>query len=823
MRSIGPYTVEETLGSGGFGTVYRCVHAALGDVRAVKVIDDADRAEAIIAEARNAARLEHPSIVRLYYLDHTAQPPYAVFEYVEGTDLRRHIQRDGRLPWREAVRIVCDVLDALQYAHEQGVIHRDIKPANVLLAADGTVKLSDFGLGHASQAHSLEASERSERGGPDSEMHASQRARLQGRGAGTPDYMSPQQRRREAPAEADDVFSVGVLLYETITGELPHGAWVPPSETVADAPALLDAIAATALARERGDRFASAREMQETLLDLVVPTVACPECGAQRREDAEGQFSCPQCEREHLCTAHRDAAIGWCAACVEKAEQRHRHENVERKRERRREQAGKLLARAEATPSIEARLALLGEARELWPESEEIGALVRVTERDLQRQRAAEEQRHREEEEQQRRLASAMDLLAEAQRSSDLGTRLALLERAAGLWPDNPEITGLVEATRRALQPPTRPASAPAPTLTGRTPGRHALPSWLWVGVAGFVVTMVIATAARLDHRQLGTSDGNGTDNGLVGTQVPGPVGTPVGGDNAWDRPGDYVGQEVVGPAGIPLVWVPGGSFVMGSTDDEIDRAVRELRTEGDRFVSSQPAHQVELPGFWIGKTEVTIAHFTRFLSQATYTDVPAPDAANALRRAGEGWPAKPRPSHVLDDGTVHPRWEDYPVECTWLQADAYCTANGFSLPTEAQWEYAARGPERNSYPWGDKWDPSKCCNSENCGGSWEDPTGMCRSSPFAVGSVAADRSWCGALDMAGNVTEWCADYYQEDYYSNSPREDPHGPQSGEMRSGRGGGYQYELAFCLSSHRSGGPELNAMVRQGFRPVINIAR
>ena len=213
------------------------------------------------------------------------------------------------------------------------------------------------------------------------------------------------------------------------------------------------------------------------------------------------------------------------------------------------------------------------------------------------------------------------------------------------------------------------------------------------------------------------------------------PTPQPVPSGKPWERPGSQVGQEIAGPHGGKLVWVPGGRFRMGSNDGGSNE---------------QPVREVELDGFWIGKTEVTVGQWRSVMGSVplgnTYGD-----------------------SHPV-------------VSVSWSECQQFCTKIGLSLPTEAQWEYAACGPESRRYPWGNEWDKSKCCNSDNTGKDGR---------TFPVGSLGQDASWCGALDMAGNVWEWCADWYQEDYYKSAPSRNPTGPTSGRYRVLRGGSWLY--------------------------------
>lgn len=219
------------------------------------------------------------------------------------------------------------------------------------------------------------------------------------------------------------------------------------------------------------------------------------------------------------------------------------------------------------------------------------------------------------------------------------------------------------------------------------------------------------------------------------------------------------LGDEKVGPDGQTLVWVPGGSFMMGC----------DLY-----YGTEEPVHQVTLDGFWLGKCEVTNAQYATFLNAvqpgtiAPWLDLGQP--ACQIERTEPG-------------GVYYalPGLEQYPVVAvSWEGARAYCEHYGYSLPTEAQWEYGAAGPEANKYPWGAEWDGSKLCYWDNTG-----PYGEA----FPVGSLPAGASWCGARDMVGNVWEWCNDWYSGTYYATSPEQNPPGPADGTYKTLRGGSW----------------------------------
>jgi serine/threonine protein kinase len=255
--------IIELIGQGGMGVVYKARQKALDRLVALKLLapdkeKDPQFAERFAREAKTLAQLNHPNIVTVHDFGETSGLFYLLMEYVDGLNLRQLLGQH-QLTTKEALAIVPVVCDALQFAHDRGVVHRDIKPENVLLDKEGRVKIADFGiariLGRAA----------------DGESALGEKAVV-----GTPRYMAPEQ--MNCPLEVDhraDIYSLGVVLYELLTGELPKGKFEPPSKKV-QIDVRLDEIVLRALENDPDRRYQTAEQFK-----TMVETVGEPPAGGK--------------------------------------------------------------------------------------------------------------------------------------------------------------------------------------------------------------------------------------------------------------------------------------------------------------------------------------------------------------------------------------------------------------------------------------------------------------------------------------------------------------------------------------------------------------
>ncbi|HSS27190.1 MAG TPA: serine/threonine-protein kinase, partial [Usitatibacter sp.] len=261
---FGRFEVIDILGRGAMGVVYRARDSALARTVAIKTIalagdaKERDVHEArFMQEARAAGSLSHPAIVTIYDVGREADTAFIAMELVEGRDLKDLIRESSLTPSR-SVEIAAAVAEGLAAAHERGIIHRDIKPGNIMVLADGRVKIMDFGIAH---------------------MHEPMVKTQTGVLLGSPQYMSPEQIVGQAVEYRTDIFSLGLVLYEMLTGakafegeDIPELMFkvanlpaTPPSHVAPDVPAVVDFIIARALKKRADERYASASDMARDL------------------------------------------------------------------------------------------------------------------------------------------------------------------------------------------------------------------------------------------------------------------------------------------------------------------------------------------------------------------------------------------------------------------------------------------------------------------------------------------------------------------------------------------------------------------------------
>ncbi|MCO5167643.1 MAG: bifunctional serine/threonine-protein kinase/formylglycine-generating enzyme family protein [Planctomycetes bacterium] len=663
----GRFEVESLLGQGAMGAVYRARDRATGRLVALKVVLDPEpdprRLERFRREGEITASLAHPGIVRVHSAGEAGGHPFLAYELIEGGRTLQDVLPG--LDVRGRVALVRDAARALGHAHRAGVLHRDVKPENVLVDQDGHVRVADFGL---AAAQGLDRMTRT------------------GASVGTPAYMSPEQLggRREDVGPQTDVWALGVVLYEALTGKLPFegqnvlelGAQImqrevtPPRRLAREVDPDLEAVCLHALQKRPGDRYVDAEELARDL-DRALAGLRVT---ASSASSVLARAATPRARR--ALGALVVTLLG--AATLAVGLRRLAPRVVDGPPADRRPPTLQVDAPADGVEVWGAEVEVTGEATDVSPPID----------------------------------VSAATTVGRAEARLERGGRFRL---RVPLAPGRDDL--VVEA---------RDAAGNAARLTRRV-ARAAVPAWF----------------EALDPARR--------------PPAPLPAGLRFGAGE-----GEFVHER----DGSVLVWVPPGSFVMGADDDD---------------VHERPAHRVRLTrGFFVGKYEVTLAQWRRFCEA---TGRPTPESA--------------------DD--THPY-----AEALWEDARDYCQWAGLRLPTEAEWEYAARGPDGLRFPWGDRVVPGRMNAGEGS------PDG-----PLPVGSFPLGASPFGCLDMAGNVYEWVADWHTEAGYPVRPGEervDPTGPSTGSRRVLRGGAFNCGTAYCRTFDRfaSDGGETRWLKNVGFR-------
>ena len=262
-RLDGRYELQEVIGVGGMAVVYKAYDNIDDRIVAVKILKDEFLASEEFRrrfknESKAIAVLSHPNIVKVYDVSYGDKLQYIVMEYVEGITLKEYIEQQGVISWKETVHFTTQILRALQHAHDKGIVHRDIKPQNIMLLENGTIKVTDFGIARFSRSETRTMTDTA---------------------IGSVHYISPEQARGDITDDKSDIYSVGVVMYEMLTGQLPFQSDnsvsvaimqlqtdpVKPREINSSIPEGLEQITMRAMQKNPKDRYQSAAEM---ILDL---------------------------------------------------------------------------------------------------------------------------------------------------------------------------------------------------------------------------------------------------------------------------------------------------------------------------------------------------------------------------------------------------------------------------------------------------------------------------------------------------------------------------------------------------------------------------
>ncbi|HEX8737114.1 MAG TPA: SUMF1/EgtB/PvdO family nonheme iron enzyme [Pyrinomonadaceae bacterium] len=660
----GKYKLERRLGQGGMGVVYCARHAYLKTQHAIKVIlpdlvgNDPQLVTRFRQEALAAAAIRHGNVIAVTDFGVVqGTMPFLVMEYVEGDSLHEMLAREKRLSPERAVELMTAICAGVGAAHRQGIVHRDLKPLNIMICKDKetmaeAVKILDFGLAKIKSGELLGSFIQAQTTGL----------------MGSPYYMAPEQWADEEPDAQADIYSLGVMLFQMLAGDVPfkgssipaimkkHLSDAPPSFAefgVQVAPQVELAVRHT-LEKDRHKRTQTVEQMVEELQTAVGYASKSLAASASQKSSAALPVS-----SIHILSSPPQSNVYVDSVAVGQTQAN-----------------GWLLL--EGLQSGNHRLRVSKEGFQDW-ENEILC--------DGRPQQVVAELRNAG-------AAPAANQTAETSLFSQTN-------QAANTF-NTPQSLNAVQQTQGFAQqtaPPHQLQDAAAQSAFAQSESRPKPKKGLFsplllaiIGISGLLLLTAIGVVSAYWMGLIGrtTALGNGNTNA---SPTPTVASTP--------------------PIEIKteMVKIEGGKFKMGRNDG----APQE-----------QPEHEVEVPPFWLDKTEVTNAEYHSFVTQTKH----------------------PHPVHWLN-GAIPAGQEAFPVVNVSLDdvkafAEWRSKRDGakYRLPSEEEWEYAARnGGENNLYPWGDKWENQRAIIDQ--------------TAPRAVGSIAGGANKWGVQDLIGNVWEW--------------------------------------------------------------------
>jgi serine/threonine-protein kinase len=735
------YQLERRLGQGGMGVVFQARHIFLKTSHAIKVIlpdlvgNDPMLVTRFRQEALAAAAIRHQNIIAVTDFGVVrGTMPFLVMEFVAGQSLHDMLADEGVMPPRRALDIIGAVAAGVGAAHKQNIVHRDLKPLNIMIQngmsiAEG-LKILDFGLAKIKSGELLGSFVQAKTSGL----------------MGSPFYMAPEQWSDEEPDARADIYSLGIILYQMLCGDVPFkGSSIPsimkkhltlpvPSfqSLGVSAPPALEAAVRHALEKEVESRTPSVEaflvELSHALDNSSAPVVTTArDTGAiDLNRTVAGSFAStgttPPAEETGF-GASFDSMAGTVSAAsldtdvaaqVASVNERMKREQEERER----------VARDELAREAEYKRKVQAEADKRRQEEE----------------RARKEKEDREEKERLQRE----QIERVARQAKELEERL---ERLATSMPPkaaavlDPEVTQVHQNIAPQVvgdnsYPRARAMEASRPAVVVEVPERKSGKKMAIMVVAVVLFVVIVGGIGSYIYLQPKEIGGTGNVNGKGTTPTPAPT-----------------------PVNAELVDIPGGAFVMG----------RDNGAPGE-----SPSHEVKVQPFSMDKTEVTKSEYAEFVRETNYT--PPSDWGGTKPPYGqEMWPVI---NVSLEDANKFAEWRS--------KRDGV----SYRLPTEDEWEYAARnGAQNDLYPWGGTWDDKRAVL-------------LGAGTPAPVGSHPTGNNKWGIQDLIGNVWEWTSS--KVSIYPGNPAQIPDSAR--DWMTIRGGGYnsnptdkEYPVSSCLRS------------------------
>ncbi len=730
----GRYQLDQCIGSGGMGEIYRARRLHIGDTVAVKVlrpdvIENDKTRQRFYREARAAAMLHHPNAVVIHdFGEDTDGTAYIVMELLIGRSLRQLLVESGTIVPRRAYTIIRQACAALDAGHRNGIVHRDIKPDNIFLLNthddEDHIKILDFGIAKLADK------------ALDTLSIEEQRLTNVGTVIGTPHYMSPEQCQGEEADSRSDIYSLGVVLYEMLTGVVPFVAKTPTGVAIKHVteqprplrelnPALnpaIESVVLRAMSKEANSRPQNAIELARDF-DMALRSEANYEGSTVRFSDSgEQKTVTPQAvSQENATEILKPAANTGGQPRLETSRQS--YDTVVSSSST--DTLGKSATDALPSPGTEVltpskttgeqKLGTIDLKTQVMDTPEPVPPVAKPEPVPPAAKESAPVAKP----------VAKEDKPPKSEKKADKADKKAKVE------PSKP-----IESAKPApAAKPTSVAKAPEPApAKSRTP--------LLIGVGALLVLLAVFGAWMLGG----------------GEEKPSTV------TNSTSQTASTSASPATSSNQFPQASAPDGMVL-------VINGVLQVGRDGGKE-NEAPSHVVTLKAFYIGKTEVTNEEYQAFIAQTGYAAPPS-------------W----------SGGTVPAGSEKLPVtDVSWEDANAFAKWAGKRLPTEEEWEYAARGSNPdNLYPWGAKW-------LDDAANVLKDGAGLNQLSP--VGQFAAGASPFGVQDMIGNAWEWTASDYKA-----YPGGTINPPAAGykNLKVIRGGSFNTNFSDATATLRSGWP------------------